>query len=191
MATAKIKTFCSSCGKENGRVTCEGCSKLFCVNDFNIHRQELGTQLDQIEVDRDLFRQMLTENISKPQNQALMKQIDQWENESINKIRQAAEEARQILIKHSAGLNMKLEEKLEILTNKLRQSRQENDFFEKNLNQWKEELVQMKSDLTKRSNITIRDDSTPLVTKIVVGISGKTFNIRFKRNIMDVLLYKS
>jgi CRISPR/Cas system CMR subunit Cmr4 (Cas7 group RAMP superfamily) len=134
---------------------------------------------------------MLTENISKPQNQALMKQIDQWENESINKIRQAAEEARQILIKHSAGLNMKLEEKLEILTNKLRQSRQENDFFEKNLNQWKEELVQMKSDLTKRSNITIRDDSTPLVTKIVVGISGKTFNIRFKRNIMDVLLYKS
>jgi hypothetical protein len=181
MATANIKTFCSSCGKENGRVTCEGCSKLFCFNDFNIHRQELGTQLDQIEVDRDLFRQMLTENISKPQNQALMKQIDQWENESINKIRQAAEEARQILIKHSAELNMKLEEKLEMLTNELKQSRQENDFFEPKLNQWKEELAQMNHDLTKPSNITIRNDSTPLVTKIVVYILGKIFNDSLNR----------
>jgi hypothetical protein len=184
MATANIKTLCSSCGKPNGRVTCEGCSKLFCLNDFNGHRQELGTQLDAIEVDRDLFRQMLTENVSKPQNHALMKQIDEWENESINKIRQAAGEARKILTDHTAKLQRKLEEKLEMLTNELRQSRQENDFFEPNLSRWTEELVRMKDDLTRPSSIAIRNDPTPLVTKITVDVSGKIFNYLFNRGII-------
>jgi hypothetical protein len=187
MATANIKTLCSSCGKQNGRVTCEGCSKLFCLNDFNGHRQELGTQLDEIEVDRDLFRQMLTENVSKPQNHALMKQIDEWENESIKKIRQAAGEARQILIGHTAKLHTKLEEKLEMLTNALRQSRQENDFFEPNLNQWREKLVRMKNGLTKPSNVRIQNDSTPLVTKITVDILGKIFNDSLNREIITSL----
>ncbi len=116
-----------------------------------------------------------------------MKQIDEWEDESIKKIRQAAGEARQILIDHTAKLHTKLEEKLEMLTNELRQSRKENDFFEPNLNQWIEELVQMKDELTKPSNIKIQNDSTPLVTKITVDTLGKIFNDSINREIITSL----
>jgi hypothetical protein len=72
MTTANIKRICSFCTKENGRVRCEGCSKIF-FNDFNGHREELGIQLNEVEVGCDLFRQMLTENASKPQSNELMK----------------------------------------------------------------------------------------------------------------------
>ncbi len=80
MTMAAKRAPCSMCGKENGRVTCEGCSKLFCYNDFDAHRQNLRTQLDETEVDRDVFRQILTDKIADPQNQAFIQQINEWEN---------------------------------------------------------------------------------------------------------------
>jgi hypothetical protein len=181
MATAATRALCSTCGKENGQVTCAGCSKVFCLNDFNGHRQELGKQLEEIEVTRDLFRQTLTEKIAEPQNHGLIKQIDEWETESINKIRQAAEEARQILLRYTAELNIKLEKKLNKLTNQLRQSREENDFFETDLNRWREELIEMENELDNPSSVTIRQRKTPLVTKINVEIFGKIFSNSFER----------
>jgi hypothetical protein len=100
MATASKKATCSTCDKEKGGVRCEGCSKIFCLNHFDGHRQELSTQLDEIEVTRDLFRQTLTEKMADPQKHALIEQIDEWENDSINKIRQAAD-LRTLMIKDS------------------------------------------------------------------------------------------
>jgi len=175
MATVVKKAPCSTCGKEKGGVKCEGCSKIFCLNHFDGHRQELSKELDEVEVTRDLFRQTLTEKTVEPQTHALIEQINEWENQSINEIRQAAQETRQILLKQTAGLNTKLEDKLNKLTEQLRQSREENDFFETDLNQWREELTQMTNELAKPSSITIRQDPTPLVTKIIVEISGKRF----------------
>src|SRR5579871_4300524 len=101
MAAETGNTLCFACGKNKGRVRCEGCSKIFCLPHFDDHRQELSKQLDEVEVIRDLFRQTLTERMVESQKHPLTDQIDKWENESINKIRQAAEEARQILLKHT------------------------------------------------------------------------------------------
>ncbi len=176
MAAADEKTLCSTCGKGNGRIRCEGCSKIFCLNDFNGHQQELGKQVEEIEVTRDLFRQTLTEKISEPQKHVLIEQIDEWENESINQIRQAAEEARKMLLQHTAELNTKLEYKLNKLTNEIRQSREENDFFEPKISHWRKELIQMENELAKPSSVTMRKDPTPLVTTIAVDISGKVFS---------------
>ena len=97
MVTLDKNPVCYTCGKGNGRVRCEGCSKLFCLNDFNGHRQELGSQLDEIETTRDLFRQALTEAVAEPQSHALIQKIDRWESESIKKIRLEAKEAKQRL----------------------------------------------------------------------------------------------
>jgi predicted nuclease with TOPRIM domain len=105
-----------------------------------------------------------------------MKQIDQWEDESTEKIRRTAREVRQKLIDHIANANRKLEAQLEILTNKLRKSRQENELFEPNLDEWRDKLVKMKDDLTEQSNIIIQNDPTPLVTKIIIDIPGKIFD---------------
>ncbi|CAF1419580.1 unnamed protein product [Adineta steineri] len=47
MATATRKALCCICGKEKGGVRCEGCSRIFCINDFANHRQELKEEIEQ------------------------------------------------------------------------------------------------------------------------------------------------
>jgi DNA repair exonuclease SbcCD ATPase subunit len=173
MATPTGKNHCAICGKERRTVLCDGCSQTFCYNHLNDHRQELSKQLDEVEVTRDLFRQTLTEQTSQPRKHQLMKEIDDWERDSINKIQQAANEARQLLSKHINGHITEIEVQLNKLTDQLRQSRQDNDFVETDLNQWKEELHRLKEELTKPSSIRLQRDFAPLVTKINVDLPSE------------------
>jgi hypothetical protein len=172
MATAtNNRNLCDACGKARGISKCEGCSKIFCYNHFGDHRQELNKQLDEVEVSRDLFRQTLTEQIAEPQRHTLVQQINDWERNSINKIRQTANEARDMLLKHTTKHITEIEVKLNELTDQLRQSRQENDFVETDLRHWKGQLTQLTKELAKPSNISLQQDSKPLVTKIYVHAS--------------------
>jgi len=175
MATGTTnRNLCDACGKAKGISKCEGCGKIFCYNHFGNHRQELNNQLDEIEVTRDLFRQILTEQTTEPQKHTLMQQINDWEHDSIKRIRQTANEAREMLLKHTTKHINEIEVKLNKLTDQLRQSRQENDFVETDLRQWKEQLSQFTSELNKPSTVTLQQDSKALVTKIYVNItSGK------------------
>jgi transposase-like protein len=175
MATSTIKNRCVICGKEKASFKCEGCSQTFCYKHVNDHRQELNKQLDVIEVTRDLLRQTLNEQTVDPQQHPLIQQINQWEQDSIRKIEQTAKEAKELILKHTAGQTTKIESKLTKLTDQLREDREENDFIETDLNQWREELKRLEEEFVNPSNISIQQDSTPLVTKIVVQISGKDF----------------
>ena len=100
-----------------------------------------------------------------------MQQIDTWECDSINKIRQSAEEARQLLFQHNTGHIAEMEVELNKLTDQIRQSRQEDDFFETDLSRWKSELTRLTEALNKPPNISVREDSIPLATKIFVDVS--------------------
>jgi DNA-binding PucR family transcriptional regulator len=181
MTTATGKTRCVRCGKERATLRCGGCLEEFCSKHLGDHQQELNKQFDEIEVSRDLFRQSLTEQIEKPNNNMLIKQIDKWEHNSIKTIQQTAEEARQILFKNTNEYIHSVEIKLNELTNQLRQCRQEDDFNEINLRQFQEELKQLTKELSKPSNISIREDSTPFIKKLSVSVSGKRVIFYFSR----------
>jgi len=58
------------------------------------------------------------------------------------------------------------------LTDQLRQSRDENDFFETDLRQWKEELARLTEQITKSLDITIQQGSTSFVAKTHVVVSS-------------------
>ncbi|CAF4194042.1 unnamed protein product, partial [Adineta steineri] len=171
MATVASKAQCVTCGKEKSTVRCDGCSQPFCYNHLVDHRQELDKQLDEIEVSRDLFRQTLTEQSAKPENLTLIKQIDEWEQDSIDKIRQTANEARQTILQHSTKYLTDLETKLNTLTKELRESRAENDFVEADLQRWNTQLTEMNNELDKPSTISIQHGSTPLISTIHVNAS--------------------
>ncbi|CAF4514972.1 unnamed protein product [Rotaria sp. Silwood1] len=172
MAKAPGRTVCITCGKEKATFKCGGCAQEFCFNHLGDHKQELSKQFDEVEINRDLFRQTLTEQTNKPQKHPLIQYIDTWERDSVNKIRQKAEEARQLVFTHITESIKQLESRLNQLTDQLRQSRAENDFFETDLLRWNNDLIQLKEELTKPSNINLRQDTTPLITTLSIDVTS-------------------
>ncbi len=168
MATTTSNT-CVICGKGKATLKCGGCQQDFCYNHVINHRQELNKQLDEIEVNRDVFRQALTDQNTDSKKHVLIKQIDKWERESINKVRQTAEEARQTVVQHTMEHTVQIEIKLNKLTDELREGRVENDFFEIDLKQWKEELRRLTEELARPPNIKLQQDSVSIVNQIYVN----------------------
>ncbi|CAF3572118.1 unnamed protein product, partial [Rotaria sp. Silwood2] len=97
-----------------------------------------------------------------------MEEINKWKEDSIIKIQQIAEECKQLLIQYTNKYFNQLEIDLVKLTDQLRQTRQENDFNEIDLNQLKEKLTQLKKDLDQPPKVSITQDSTCFIKKISI-----------------------
>jgi hypothetical protein len=119
---------------------CGGCLQEFCYNHLEDHRQHLNKQLDEIEVSRDVFRQTLSEQKENSKTHVWIQQINEWEDNSIKKIQQTAEETRQVLFNNTNEYIHRIEIDLNKLTNQLRECRQEHDFNEIGSRQFQEEL---------------------------------------------------
>jgi chromosome segregation ATPase len=176
MATGRNR--CVLCGKDKATLRCGGCSQEFCFNHLADHRQELNKQLDKVEVTRDLFRQAFTEEITNPRQHIFIQQINDWERDSIEKIRQTAEEARKQLLKYITEHIEQIEIKLSTLTEELRQRREENDFYETDIHHWNEELTRLAKELAEPSNIHLRQNIPSLINKISVDITSGNCNNR-------------
>jgi hypothetical protein len=173
MATVTGKARCVICKKERSAVRCEGCLQIFCFNHLNDHRQDFNRELDEIEMNRDLFRQTLNEQINHPPKHILIKQIDQWELDSIEKIQQTAKTCRETVCQQTNKHFNQMEMNLNNLTNQIRNFRQENDFNEIDLKHLKQKLTQLEKDLDQISaNVSIQEDSRSFINKISVVISS-------------------
>jgi hypothetical protein len=176
MATTMGKIHCVVCDKEKATLRCGGYLQEFCYNHWDPHRQELNKKFEEIEINRDSFRQSLTQHMEQPNNDALIQKIDEWEQKSIKRIQQVAEEARQALLQNTNVYFHQLEIKLNELTNQLRHSREENDFNEINLGHFERELTKLTKQLTEGSNISIREDSTSFISQIYLHVSQNRRN---------------
>ena len=173
MASGTSKAYCVKCRKERATLKCAGCSQDFCFDHLTDHRQDLGSQLDDIEMNRDLFRQTLNEHMNDPKKHLLIKQIDQWEEDSIYKIRQTAEHCRQLVLQHTNEHLNEIEINLNKLTNQLRETRKENDFNEIELNQFKQKLEELAQELNKPRNISIQHDCSLFINQISVVMPSR------------------
>lgn len=177
MATLNGKAQCVRCGKERCTSKCSGCSKEFCRNHFDAHHQESSQQLDEIEANRNAFRESISEQMKKLQDNPLIQQINTWERDSIKKIKETAEEAKELLIQHMNEHYNQIEVKLNKLTNQLKEIREENDFNEVILRRFQDELIQLNTQPMKLPTTSIRPDSRLCITDINTKLSGKNFCI--------------
>jgi hypothetical protein len=175
MATGISKVHCVKCGKQRSTSKCAGCSQDFCYNHLTDHRQELSEQLDEIEMNRDLFRQTLNEQTNNPEQHLLIKEIDHWEIHSIKIIKQTANECRDLLFEHTTKPINQIEINLAKLTNEMRDIRKENDFNEIDLDQLKYKLTQLGKELEKPANVSLQEKSASLINKICIVVSSRKF----------------
>ena len=168
MATVSTKRICSVCNKSKISYNCQGCSKLFCLDHLSEHRKNLSRELEEIQNDHDQLRQDLNEQTTDPTKHSLIKQIDRWEIESINKIKQHAQLCREKLLKSSARLLHGIEEQLNNFAQQIKEIYQENEFTEVDLNDLKQKLQKLHEQLHRPRDISIRQQSTSFIHKISV-----------------------
>ncbi|CAF4429128.1 unnamed protein product, partial [Adineta steineri] len=153
MAMANNKTRCFKCNKDKITYSCEGCSKRFCFMDLAEHKQILNEELNHIINDYDRFKQRINE---QKQNHSLIKQINQWEKDSIEIIQKKAENCRKILIHYSQRSINDIEKKFYDLSEQIKEIHKENEFNEINLNYLKDQLIEITQELNNASKISIQ-----------------------------------
>jgi chromosome segregation ATPase len=166
------QTQCITCEKARVTYKCDGCSQTFCFNHLADHRQILNQQFDEIENERNLFRQIINEQTTNSQKYSLIEQINQWENDSIKKIKQTADDGRKLLLKYKDKHIHQIEMKLNKLTEELKQIRQENDFNEIHLNQFNEKLKKLKEELNQPKHLSIKQESTSFINQIFIQLGN-------------------
>lgn len=169
------RSLCKACNEAPSVFFCQGCQQDFCTNHAREHRQELSKQLETIILEHDQLKQNLTEYTQKSNRHPLMKEIDQWETESIAKIRKAANEARKQLSNIAGNNTTEIANDLKQLTTELSAARTEDNFIEIDLKEWMEKLQQYTRELNAPSSIHIQQEKgdTPFIQKITVCIGKK------------------
>ena len=145
--------------------TCTGCSEYFCVDDLMKHREELKLQFHQIEDQRNQFAQTLND---QKNNHPLIQQITQWERISIEKIRQTAEEQRNLVQQYAQTIQVKLRS----FTEEMQKTVKKKDFNEIILKKLQIELEDLKNQLYQTDYIQIKQDSSStFINKLFINIT--------------------
>ncbi|CAF1434215.1 unnamed protein product [Adineta steineri] len=179
MAMANNKTHCFTCNKEKITFRCEGCSKRFCFMDLAEHKQILNDELNHIINNYDQFKQTINE---RKQNPSLIKQINQWETNSIEIIQQKARDCGKIAIKSSQTFIYDIEKKFNNLSEQIKEIHKENEFNEIELNYLKNQLIEVTQELNNLSKISIQQDSQLFINEISIISSIKSKFNKWKQN---------
>ncbi len=172
MTSATTKRFpCTICGK-TGLFTCRGCARDFCIPDASKHRQTLNQQMDEVTLDHDQLRQTISEYTSEPHHHPLIKQVDEWEQTSVDKIHQAANDVRRQILMNVEKHTTRITKTLERVKQELSKAHDDEEYFETDLEQWKKKLDTMKKELAEPSTINIRhvEQSMSLISKIIFNL---------------------
>jgi hypothetical protein len=166
MATAMTsKSICSMCSPKQvfAIASCKGCLKDLCRKHFNEHRDELSKDLDKVFGCHDHFLQELQIEIdrtSKPLDndnaRVILKQVDEWERNTIERVSQAANEVRanvERLFSRKTEYNQ-LKLQMDKITNELKEQQQSESFVETDIDHWMKQMKQLKIDLTLPSTVT-------------------------------------
>ncbi|CAF1648768.1 unnamed protein product [Adineta ricciae] len=173
---------CFLCKKHKFTYSCRGCSNEFCFDDLTKHRQDLTEEFNTIINNFDQFRENLQQRKENPQNSSLFIQIDQWEKNSIEMIRQTAQQCRRTFLKENEEFLIDIEEKFNKLIKEIKEIQRENEVNEMNLKDLKEKLTKISKEFNDSSEILIEGDSQTFIKRISVKSTRKSKLKKWKRN---------
>ncbi|CAF1209354.1 unnamed protein product [Adineta steineri] len=171
------KTQCFTCNKDKITYLCDGCLKNFCLMDLTEHRQILNEELHYIINDYDQFKQIFSEQKPSLHDLSLIDQINQWEINEINKIKQKAKDCIEDVIRSSQIFLNDIEKKFNDLNEQIKQFHNENEFNEINLEYLRTELIKIREEYSNSPTASIQPDSLPFTDDIPVISLEKKSNV--------------
>lgn len=192
MTTTPTTRRCCVCRKERGAFTCDGCSQSFCRNDLKIHLETFSGQLEEMCNDHDELQQAINEQRGGSGKHPLIQQVDHWEEESIKRIKQTADECRRRLIDYMHEHINEMETQLNKLAERLKQTRQGNEFNEIDLNELKEKLTKLDAALKTPLSVSVEQERTSFIGKISVILPNREGRVTYNNQyqwVQEVLNY--
>ncbi|CAF1090398.1 unnamed protein product [Adineta steineri] len=169
---------CSVCGKEKITYECKGCANDFCYKHLTEHRQIFIEQLVEVDSNRDQCRTIVIQRRDDLPNHLVMQQISKWEIDAIKRIKQTAEDCRNIFMEQATACFNEIEIKLNKLNNDIIITREENEFNEIVLEALRTKLNKIVEELATAPNVTIRQDSSTFINKIyIISSTGAEISV--------------
>ncbi|CAF1931397.1 unnamed protein product [Rotaria magnacalcarata] len=152
--SSEVTNQCATCIQNSdvekckpGIVPCLGCKQIFCLNHFVEHRKTLSDTLDTIVAERDQLRSHI-QQISMRVPQKHLQAIDNWKREMFQKINDATINAQEQIL---ASITDELERECTTLTEKISSFRQNDDYFESDLQSIQTKMKQLNGELIDSS----------------------------------------
>ncbi|CAF1245212.1 unnamed protein product [Didymodactylos carnosus] len=172
MASSVAKK-CEICQKAVGSHICPGCKILYCKTDFAQHRRKLTDDMEKVTYEHDLiFENYFAASLSNDKSD-VMEGIDKWENETIEKVKIAAEQAREKAVKLINDKRYEGKREFAIISGELCSGKESGDYTELELKRWTEHLKQLKAKM-QSSTITLRIQTIDWANVIEVGTNKST-----------------
>ncbi|CAF1189663.1 unnamed protein product [Didymodactylos carnosus] len=170
---------CKQC--EQGVFNCTGCKSVFCKKHFIEHRQQLSIEFDHIIYDHDLLRQQILEpslaHSSDTRTRALNK-IDAREADTIQRISNAAEQARQKVHLLVDATIDDVKRQFQKVSTEVRTAKEEENYVESTLDHWRQQLAQMKDQLeTPTATIVVNGCQVEWSSMISVSSEQVTYKV--------------
>ncbi|CAF0903740.1 unnamed protein product [Adineta ricciae] len=168
-----VNDLCIVCKKKVGNFKCQGCEDLFCRHDLNVHRNELDSQLESVLNKMNTFQETSEEKI-RAQKSTLLNEITDWEMKSIEKIRNAAKDARQQVEERITLDKGKYLTEFQEMKEEIRHRQSNDDFDERNLKKWRHTLDKLKTDISRIDIIVdAKHQNFPLVNSIFINLQDR------------------
>ena len=161
------QTSCTACKESQATDICHGCSQHFCADHLPEHRTTLSQQFHR---EYNEYRQNISDQKIDPTKHRLIKEIDQWEIDSIEKIKEVAQQCREKWIKYLNRCLTNTEKKLDALAQQIN---------EMDLHRLKQRLQNLQDGLYRTTNVPLKQESTSFINKIFVlsSIEKGIFNL--------------
>lgn len=135
------------------------------------HRDNIAKLCEEIENNRNQLYQRLIEQKEITTKPALIQKVNDWEEDSIKKIKKMADECRQTIVEHRKMHFKIIEKTLSQVSEHLNEIRGENELNEADLNTLKVQLVQLANELREPSNIKLEHDHEAFIDRISIKVS--------------------
>jgi len=125
-----------------------GCNECFCWKDLKTHYESMVTEMDKIVEERNCLQDAINNEIQCNEQQSpLIAQIDEWQNSTIEKIKQVAAQARQQTIHLLNAKRMTINTEFENFSQELKHLKESGNYVEQDLIRLNQMISRFKQDL--------------------------------------------
>ncbi|CAF3619896.1 unnamed protein product [Rotaria socialis] len=145
--------YCSACYERDGTCYCSGCKDYFCDDDFKSHREMLINKLNEFTADRnDLQKNINKDNSNQRSVLDITAKIDEWEERTIEKVKQVADLAKKQVVKIINSNQEEIAIRFRNLSKELGDRRVKKSVLEHDITRLKQEIYQLKEDVIKMTH---------------------------------------